>query len=168
MQENNQYDVVTFDFDDTLTITRPDEDWGVVEVGPNTEIIEIMKNFINQGAKVYIVTSRFPGKFQRMGPARAEPEQYVEQFGLQLASDPIYTSGELKVKTLLSLGSRLHFDDDPEEISACEEAGIKTTKVNVPHWEEVGLNEQYDLFIKGRLDERQFIKRAIRYLYRDD
>ena len=162
--------IVTFDFDDTLTITRPDEDWGVVEVGPNMETINNMKEFIASGAQVYIVTSRFKSSSAQAyeGPQRSTPEQYVEEFGLQLAADPIYTNGKLKAQTLLGLGSQLHFDDDPEELDACEEVGIKTKKIAVPYWDVAGINEQYDLFIKGKLDERQFIKKAIRYLYKDE
>ena len=167
--KNKKYDIVTFDFDDTLTITRPDEDWGIVEVGPNDKIISAMRGFISKGAKVYIVTSRYPdrlGYSVEGAPERSTPEQYVEKYGLNLAADPIYTSGKLKAETLTQLGSKLHFDDDIEELQACEEAGIETIKVDVPHWNDI--NEQYDLFINKKLNERQFIKRAIRYIYRDD
>tara|TARA_Y100001963_G_C6792869_1_gene456694 strand:- start:490 stop:1041 length:552 start_codon:yes stop_codon:yes gene_type:complete len=165
--------VVTFDFDDTLTITKPDEDWGVVEVGPNMEMINLMKDFISSGVKVYIVTSRFPsrGIGDSLVPPelqRSTPEEYVEKYQLDIERAPIYTSGELKAKTLHGLGSELHFDDDPEEIQECERHGIKTHKVPVPHWESVGINEQYDMFINNTLTERQFIKKAIRYLFRDD
>ena len=47
----------------------------------------------------------------------------LNKFNLQLSADPIYTNGQLKVNTLIEIGSKLHFDDDPEEIMACEEAG---------------------------------------------
>ena len=163
--------IVTFDFDDTLTLTRPDEDWGLVEVGPNMDTINTMKEFISQGAQVYIVTSRLesrPPSSVDGAPPRSTPEQYVEKFNLQLSADPIYTNGQLKVNTLIEIGSKLHFDDDPEEIMACEEAGIKTQKVPVPYWDDIGINEQYDLFINNKLNERQFIKRAIRHIYKDD
>ena len=103
--EKNNLDVVTFDFDDTLTITKPDDDWGVVEVGPNEEIIDIMKEFIKKGTKVYIVTSRVKsrGAGVPFGPPearRSTPEEYVEKYQLDIEAAPIYTNGELKARTL--------------------------------------------------------------------
>ena len=165
LNEGTQYDVVTFDFDDTLTITRPDDDYGVVEVGPNDEMITTLKSYVDRGIEVYIVTSRLEGS---SNPDRSTPEQYVSLFNLKLAGPPIYTNGELKAKTLVKLGSELHYDDDIEEIMACKDAGIKTFKVPVPYWEAVGIDEQYDMFINKVLNERQFIKKALRYLFKDE
>ena len=41
--------VYTFDFDNTIMMTRPDDDWGEVVDGPNDKIIKLMRKYKKNG-----------------------------------------------------------------------------------------------------------------------
>jgi|688.fasta_scaffold49658_8 hypothetical protein len=108
--------VITFDFDDTLlwkAVVR-DEDGSYVEhnpIGQNPYIFPRLLEALDSGNKVHIVTSR---------RSRTRPEvlAWLEEWGvLDRLAGVHFTEGQLKHDTLERLGSRQHFDDDPEELA---------------------------------------------------
>jgi len=114
--------VVTFDFDDTLLwkeVLRDEDDdvIDVVPVGKNTDIFpELERALKGEGNKVYVVTSR-----------SSTPKSVKEVFDYLRAWEVLdhprfegvrFTNGDLKVATLMTLGSKLHYDDDTEELAA--------------------------------------------------
>jgi hypothetical protein len=107
--------VVTFDFDDTLLWKRyeRDEDGEIVEVvvdGPNPEGLALLKRAISDGHEVHIVTTRF----ERM---RNDTTEWLMKWGVLGGIAGIhFTNGQLKRDTLASLVSRVHHDDDEEEL----------------------------------------------------
>jgi hypothetical protein len=108
--------VITFDFDDTLlwkAVVR-DEDGSYVEhnpIGQNPYVFPRLLEALDSGNKVHIVTSR---------RSRTSPEvlAWLEEWGvLDRLAGVHFTEGQLKHDTLERLGSRQHFDDDPEELA---------------------------------------------------
>ena len=137
--------IVTFDFDDTLSLSHwgeEEDDW--VYDGPHQEMMDILMDYHRKGSKIFIVTSRHKelqdeeGKWFRHMPNRNPPRKYFEEFQMPVwkfvkkhglpIQDVIFTNGKVKAKAedgLIEIGSDVHHDDDPEEIKAAEEAGIK-------------------------------------------
>lgn len=111
--------VVTFDFDGTLCTEegRP---------------VEAVINCLRRYAKcrvVYIVTSRNahheePEWYQVYQPGRVIVRDFIKAHKLPVRG-VFFTCHELKAGTLVSLGSRLHVDDDPLERMYAEIAGVK-------------------------------------------
>ena len=128
ISENKEKKVVTFDFDDTLSLAHFDHDeseW--IHDGPHIPFIEKLKQHKAAGETVFVVTSRHESN---ESSAMAHPEQravqeFLDEHGIKV--DGVYfTNGQLKVEKLLELGTSLHHDDDPEEIDAAEKAEIQT------------------------------------------
>ena len=121
--------VVTFDFDDTLSLSHydPDLDYGWVYDGPHKPFIEKLFKHLSEGHTVYIVTSRHGDREldSLENPDQRAVQEFLDEHGIKV-SGVFFTDGKLKVQKLLELGSSLHHDDDPEEIAAAEEAGIET------------------------------------------
>ncbi len=145
LQEEENDNVVTFDFDDTLSLShfdREKDDW--VHDGPHLPMIGKFNKYKDLGYKVFIVTTRhqeykddqgwytlYPktsnnkeGK-KYFSPDQRAVEQFIEEYNLE-PDGIFFTNGDLKVKTLLKLRSSVHHDDDLEEIEAAKEADIKT------------------------------------------
>ena len=107
--------VITFDFDDTLLWKRyeRDEDGEIVEVvvdGPNPEGLALLKHAISDGHEVHIVTTRY----EKM---RDDTIWWLSKWGVLDGIAKIHlTNGQLKRDTLARIGSRLHHDDDEEEL----------------------------------------------------
>jgi len=120
--------LVTFDFDDTLTLPFKDKEGYWVSGGsvPNMETIATMKELGDRGHEIAIVTSRVfsNGSKERIGVFVMEHELPVER-------DVVFTNGEWKADFLVEMGSVLHYDDDLEELSRIEAKGI--AGVEVPH-----------------------------------
>ena len=110
---------ITFDFDNTIAMSHMDLSSGDVEYifdGYNHQIINLIKNYINDGHDVHIVTSRTEAK-EGMFP---DDTVKIHLNKLQLSDyfwpDKVhYTNGSLKAEKLKELGSVLHYDDDIEE-----------------------------------------------------
>ena len=138
---------ITFDFDDTIMMTRPDEDWGTVVDGPNEKIIELMKKHKENNDRVLIVTSRMQknetgGRWEKEHPAyMPSVQEYIEEHGLPV-EQVVFTNGDLKAQHLLRLRSDLHFDDDEEELAEANKVGIKTIRVRNMHYVEGPKKEQ--------------------------
>ena len=133
---------ITFDFDNTIMMTRPDEDWGQVVDGPNEDVIELMKKHKVDGDRVIVVTSRMKanetgGPYDPDHPAyMPSVAEYLEKQNV-VVDQIIFTNGNLKVDKLIELGSDLHFDDDEEELDAADKEGIKTVQIRNPHYAKV-------------------------------
>jgi len=119
LKEQEEPSVVTFDFDDTLSLSHwgeEEDDW--VHDGPNPIMINKLKKFIaDPSTTVYIVTSRF----EEYEPKALENsyqkavQEFLDDQGLNI--DGIYfTNGQSKINKLLELGSTMHHDDDPGDI----------------------------------------------------
>ena len=123
-EENN---VVTFDFDDTLSLSHwgeEEDDW--VHDGPNGPFIEKLKKHKAHGDTVYVVTSRFEKHEQRSleNPNQKAVQEFLDENGIDV--DGIYfTNGQPKIETLLQLGSKMHHDDDPGDILDSRENEIE-------------------------------------------
>lgn len=88
----------SIDFDDTLSTERGQE---------------LAKKLIASGVDLHIVT-------RRGSDENAEVEKIAELVGIP-KSKIHYTNGELKWKTLETLGISKHIDNNPDEISAIED-----------------------------------------------
>jgi FMN phosphatase YigB (HAD superfamily) len=133
---------ITFDFDNTIMMTRPDEDWGQVVDGPNKDVIKLMKRHKQMGDQVIVVTSRMQrnetgGPYDPDHPAHMPSvAEYLEKYGIDV-DRILFTDGDLKAETLVQINSDLHFDDDEEELNAADEKGIKTVQIRNPHYAKV-------------------------------
>jgi len=118
--------VITFDFDDTLTQTQWDTEEECFRfIGPNLMTLQQMRDHLNRGDVVHVVTSR-------MGPDRLSDtpdvitgQPSVAAFLLEHLGDDRkrlagvhFTAGDLKWRLLHELDSDKHFDDDPCELEA--------------------------------------------------
>jgi hypothetical protein len=122
--------VITFDFDDTLRLTKllRDEDGDITgEIDytddKNPVVFPEFEAALDRGDTVYVVTSR-------SAATRTEVEKWLERKLIirdengkvltdrfELLAGIHFTGGALKHDTLARLGSRQHFDDDPEELA---------------------------------------------------
>jgi len=146
--------IVTFDFDDTLSLSHWDDDKGFVYDGPYQEMMDLLMNYHKEGSKIYIVTSRHKemqdedGNWFTFNPKVNPSKRYIKDYQMPVwefvkknglpIQDVIFTNGQLKAEAedgLIELGSDVHHDDDPEEIHAAQQAGIKTT-ISDPYPEE--------------------------------
>ena len=120
--------LVTFDFDDTLTLPHYDEEEELWTAGlePNKKTISAMKKFASKGYEVKIVTSR-----HGTGNHKKDVAMFTKKHNLPV-KDIIFTNGKYKADTLERIGSMLHYDDDTEEISRIKSKGIKTIYIKHP------------------------------------
>ena len=103
---------ISFDFDDTLLMTVPDEDAGIAEAGPNEKTIALLRAHAAIGNEVVIVTTRLESNENRGRGVRVR--DFVAEHKLPVSSVH-FTNMAAKVHTLVRLGVDLHFDDDIEE-----------------------------------------------------
>jgi len=119
--------IVTFDFDDTLSLSHwSDELDGWEYIGPHIPFIEKLKMHKLKGNTVYIVTSRHE-KFESQAETNSHQQsvqEFVDNHGLSI-NGIYFTNGKSKIETLLTLGSKIHHDDDPEDIADAKENGIE-------------------------------------------
>jgi acid phosphatase class B len=129
--------VITFDFDDTLLYTKAvfDEE-GYYDhseiVGKNPIVYPVFEKLLNDPKnKVYIVTTR-------SSSSRQKTEDQLRKWGvLDKLAGIYFTDGQYKIRTLQALGSKLHFDDDEEEIARMP-AGCKGMKIDPhPSWTQL-------------------------------
>ena len=119
--------VVTFDFDDTLSLSHwgeEEDEW--VHDGPHQPFIEKIKKHKAAGDTVLVVTSRHEKYESRAleNPNQRSVQEFLEQYGISV--DGIhFTNGQPKIETLLKLNSSRHHDDDPEDIRDAKENGIE-------------------------------------------
>ncbi len=120
--------LVTFDFDDTLTLPIKDPEGYWVSGGsePNFEMIERLKEWSARRHPVAIVTSRprTSGSESRIGTFIMLHELPVDEV--------VYTNGEWKADFLADMGAVLHHDDRKEELERIEAKGIEVVEVPFP------------------------------------
>ena len=120
--------VVTFDFDDTLSLSHwgeEEDDW--VHDGPHKMMIERIKKFIaDPSVTVYIVTSRYENREEESqeNPNQKAVGEFLNEQGIDVEGI-FFTNGKSKIETLLKLGSILHHDDDPGDILDAREHNIE-------------------------------------------
>jgi len=137
-QPDKSQSVVTFDFDDTLLNTRPDEDWGLVEDGPNIQMINHLHKLKSAGHTVYVISTRIKkhediSHYEPDHPAyRQDIQAFIDEHALPV-DGIFFTNGNYKAATLMKLGSVLHFDDDEEEIKMIQ---FKAPDIQT-HWIQV-------------------------------
>ena len=119
--------LVTFDFDDTLTMPYWSDEDGYWTSGtdPNRKTISAMKKLHSKGFEIAIVTSR-----HSTSEHKRTIGTFVKKHGLPVKRF-VFTNGKWKVDMLDKLGSILHYDDDKEEIIRITAIGIKV--VEIPH-----------------------------------
>ena len=126
IQEDESPKVVTFDFDDTLLEFEYTREDGYFVIGPMKKSIEKLKEHKAKGSTVYIVTSRYDEEGmtpeQWSGLEKDDPyyvpmvQEFLDEHDIVV--DGIYfTNGRLKAKTLITVGSSIHYDDDLHEVA---------------------------------------------------
>ena len=120
--------LVTFDFDDTLTLPIKDAAGFWVSGGsvPNEKTIATMKEISARGHEIAIVTSRICTE-----GSKSRINMFVMEHELPVERDTVFTNKEWKADVLEEMGSVLHFDDNKEELERIESKGISV--VEVPH-----------------------------------
>lgn len=116
--------VVTFDFDDTLTQTRWDNDDECFKfVGPNRQMITQLVSQIDLGNEVHVVTSRMGPAMNKHGDTLPGGQPAILPFLREHLGDHcerlagVHWCGGMKRDKLTELGSAHHFDDDPVELA---------------------------------------------------
>jgi len=116
-KDNRNGDVVTFDFDHTVVKSflnkTVDGEEQYQYGGINKEVIKRIKTFKQAGKTVFIVTSRQ----KHLEHGESSINVLLKQLKIEVDA-VFYTNGEPKAQKLYELGSRLHYDDDPEEHEA--------------------------------------------------
>ena len=120
--------LVTFDFDDTLTLPIKDNEGYWVSGGsvPNEKTIATMKDIAARGHEVAIVTSRIC-----TDSSKERIAMFVMEHELPVERDVVFTNKEWKADFLEEIGSVLHFDDSKDELERIEAKGIQA--VEIPH-----------------------------------
>ena len=128
---NLEQNIYSFDFDNTLIRYETLEDGDVEYLGPHEENIALLKDLVEQGNKVIIVTSRSrPNKPKFDWDKAPTPEEAIQEFELPV-EEVHYTYGNLKADKLMELGVTKHWDDDDDEIAAAWAVGIEAEAVPV-------------------------------------
>lgn len=114
--------IISFDFDDTLTMpVNRDGLWGS-SLLPNRDTIREMRRLSDEGHRIIIVTSRFKS---------TEPQEFVDAHNLPV-EDIFFTEGKFKALTLKGMEVDHHFDDGFMEIDQCVHHGVDCTLVLHP------------------------------------
>lgn len=142
---------ISFDVDGTLIRWDWNNELQSAQIGkvPNPKFIKLLKKFHKQGHKVIIVTSRGMWDEENLYKAYMfdggddhrfiSVKAFVEIHDIPVKSEDIYfTEGRLKASTLLNLKVDTHYDDDLDELIACNECGINAIRVTD---EENGFSE---------------------------
>ena len=108
--------LITVDFDDTLCyyndITKP-----------NKKLIRFIKTLSKKNYLFYIVTARskeYDNIFSNL-----KIDNFIKEYNIPIEK-VIYTDGELKGNILNKIKSKLHIDNDLDQIKSCKDKGIKT------------------------------------------
>jgi hypothetical protein len=114
--------IVTFDFDDTLTMTQWDPSAERFRyVGPNRRMLLALEQHLAAGDQVHVVVARLDPEYLDDPDSQPAPGAWLRaQLGEAAASlaGVHFTSQDLKWRLLHMLDSTKHYDDDPCEIEA--------------------------------------------------
>ena len=142
MEVTGSRKIVTFDFDDTLSLSKWDHDLGFVYIGPHIPFINKLKQHNIKGDTVYIVTSRWESKEAEAEttPYQRSVQEFVDEHSLSV-DGIFFTNGKSKINTLIKLKSNVHHDDDLEDIEDAKAKGIEAV-VSEPPYDDFGdMNE---------------------------
>lgn len=117
-------ETITFDFDITLKVTD--------DVA--NDIFVALFRHLQVDNEIHIVTTR-----TKTSANIAEINGFLDSHGLN-ADGVWFTNHDMKIRTLSKLDSCLHFDDDPDEIALCRNAGIVAVNTFRPELWDVWLN----------------------------
>ena len=107
---------VSFDFDNTLTMTQwcDEEGWFFKDAGPNLVMVQCAHAHIAMGNEVHIITSRMEST-----KSKTDILRLLSNNGLGTKVTGIhFTNGSLKADKIVELDISRHFDDDPDELAA--------------------------------------------------
>jgi acid phosphatase class B len=115
---------VSFDFDGTLHR----------DGHPLWPSLALLRWHDQSGHRVVIVTTRTeshedPEWWNVHEPDRVTISAFLSRYGLPVGS-VFFTEHRPKVDTLLRHEIELHYDDDPEEVTAAEAAGVQSVLLN--------------------------------------
>ena len=108
--------LITIDFDDTLCYN----DNVKVE---NEKLIKLINSLPEDSYEFYIVTAR--NKEYDKIFAQNKIDKFVKKYKLPIEKI-VYTDGKEKGEILKKLKSKLHVDNDLDQIKSCKEFNIKT------------------------------------------
>jgi len=129
LKEQEEQKVITFDFDDTLSLSHwgeEEDNW--IHDGPNPAMINRLKSFATDpSTTIYIVTSRFEEQEPRSleNPNQRSVQQFLDEVDIEVGG-VYYTDGQPKIETLLQLASTMHHDDDAGDILDARANNIET------------------------------------------
>jgi hypothetical protein len=116
--------LISFDFDDTLTIKVPG-----TRALPNWGMIRLLRQYARAGHLVVIVTYRCKENESRDWLALNEPyrvviDEFVEEHDLPVGFIH-YTNHTDKGPVLALMGASAHYDDDRVAVASTERFGVK-------------------------------------------
>ena len=114
--------LITIDFDDTLCFDNDIDK-------PNQKLLDYIFKMHDKGYRFLIVTAR--NREYNNFYAKTDIYDFLEKYNLPITK-VVYTNGNLKGKTLKSLKSVFHIDNDLEQIDSCKKAGVETFYVKYP------------------------------------
>ena len=107
--------LVSFDFDDTLNIIDLDQE----RCYPNQKMIDKLLDYVKNGDKVIIVTTRYSEHKQDI-------LDFIRANELPIDKDDVYcTEHTWKRNTLKRLGVEIHYDDNKDEIRKLRHTKVK-------------------------------------------
>lgn len=114
--------MISFDFDDTLTLPVMEDGIWVSTTEPNETVVSLLRHLSNTHDIAIVSTRNDIGKDEIL--------EFVEKHNIPVDIVKV-TGGELKAATLNEIGSVLHFDDCVEDATKNRSEGILT--IIVPH-----------------------------------
>tara|TARA_Y100000592_G_C5407970_1_gene286629 strand:+ start:760 stop:1104 length:345 start_codon:yes stop_codon:yes gene_type:complete len=111
--------IISFDFDETLYFEDKDQK-------QNKKLIELIKKYYRKGFETIIVTAR--SKYYDKAISKISVIDFVKLHKIPITKI-YFTNGKLKGPILKKIGSKLHFDNDLEEIESCKKSNIKVIKI---------------------------------------
>lgn len=132
---NIKNNVISFDMDGTI-----DDHFGDQEKNPHKhEIRGFIKQLINRGYEVYIITRRYgpENSSKGIGMEHVKVLKVAEELGIP-SERIIFTNREWKYSFVQSIGSCMHVDDDEREQYWLERHSPEVTTILVgsEHWQE--------------------------------
>lgn len=119
--------VISFDFDDTLTVKRPNS-----RDLPNYGMIRLLRKYHAAGHMVVITTYRCKDNEHRDWVAANEPyrtiiEEFRAEHGLTwpVVDQVRFTNHQDKGPILALLGADIHYDDMQNAIDSAEQFGVR-------------------------------------------
>ena len=156
----NKEQVVTFDFDDTLSLSnfetvpdQPDpdlEDW--VHHGPNQETIDIFNDYKKKGYIIYVVTARYESREKESAQKahQVDVKTFLNTHNLEV-DGIFYTNGDYKAEKLLDISNKhglkpqelTHYDDYDEDVQKAQAVGINAIEIPDPYREVLSEEEAF-------------------------